>query len=153
VDAARLGKRLAEVPAAERATLLQKLKSGQGSAYTQALAAAIPKLDDAMQKQARQALADRLSDMKTSTLRQWLQYEDREIRRAAALACAMKDDKSAVPDLIALLDDREALVARAAHAALKSLTGQDLGPAATASPADRARAVAAWKEWWKRNGK
>jgi hypothetical protein len=152
-DAARIGRRLIESSGDEQAVLLQKLKSGQGSAYTQALAAAIPKLDESAQKMTRQALADRLSDLKTASLRQWLQYDDREIRRAAALACAMKDDKSTVPDLIPLLDDREALVARAAHAALKSLTNQDYGPSANASSADRARAVAAWKEWWKRSGK
>jgi hypothetical protein len=37
-------------------------------------------------------------------------------------------------------------MARAAHTALKSLTGQDPGPPRDAAPADVARAVAAWKE-------
>ena len=56
--------------------------------------------------------------------------------------------------MAALLEDREPSVARAAHAALKELTGQDLGPSAGALPEARAQALAAWKEWWqKQNGK
>ena len=62
----------------------------------------------------------------------------------------MKDDKSHIPDLIPLLDDREPLVGRAAHAALKSLTNQDFGPAKGASAKDRAQAVEAWKDWWEK---
>ncbi|HEV3115469.1 MAG TPA: HEAT repeat domain-containing protein, partial [Gemmataceae bacterium] len=81
-----------------------------------------------------------------------LQDESAEIRRAAALACAMKEEKGFVPDLIGLLEDRQPSVARAAYAALKDLTGKDLGRAADAQPEARARAVAAWKEWWKKQG-
>jgi len=58
-----------------------------------------------------------------------------------------------VPALLSLLDDQEPPVARAAHAALKSLTGQDFGPRAGAGRDDRALAVAAWKVWWVRQQK
>jgi len=40
-----------------------------------------------------------------------------------------------------------AAAARAAHAALKSLTSQDFGPAKDASAKDRTQAMEAWKEW------
>ena len=36
----------------------------------------------------------------------------------------------------------------AAHAALKSLTNQDFGPAKDASAKDRAQAMDSWKRWW-----
>jgi HEAT repeat protein len=89
-----------------------------------------------------------MTRMTAATLRDKLQDEDAEIRRAAALACAMKDDKTHIPDLIAALDDSELLVIRAARAGLKSLTGQDFGPTADATRAQRVQAVADWKTWW-----
>jgi ribosome-binding factor A len=77
---------------------------------------------------------------------------DAEVRRAAALACAMREEKQHVARLIELLDDPEPPVARAAYAALKSLTGRDFGPAADASRAEVKKAAAAWKAWWAKNG-
>jgi hypothetical protein len=64
----------------------------------------------------------------------------------------MKVDKESITNLIMLLEDRESIVARAAKAALKDLTGQDFGPAADATPEARGRAVAAWKAWWEKQG-
>ena len=71
-----------------------------------------------------------------------------EVRRAGALACAMKDEKQLVPDLIAMLKDPEIPVARAALAALKDLTGKNFGPGTDASTAERDEAVTKWREWW-----
>jgi uncharacterized protein (TIGR03067 family) len=51
-----------------------------------------------------------------------------------------------------LLDDPEPPVVRAAHVALKALTGQDFGPVPDASRAESAKAVAAWKSWWTKQG-
>ena len=79
----------------------------------------------------------------------YLEDEDAEIRRAAALACAMKDCQDHIPGLIRLLGDRDVLVAQAAHAALRELSGQDLGPRAGADGTERDRAIAAWRAWWK----
>jgi HEAT repeat protein len=132
--------------------MLAQMKEARGVAYTQALAAAIPRLHGSAREHARAALAERLARMSSATLADKLQDDDLEVRRAAALAVAMKDDKSHLRKLIDLLEDREPLVARAAHAALKSLTGQDFGPAPDAGPAERARAAAAWKEWWHKQG-
>jgi HEAT repeat protein len=130
--------------------VLRKLRDSKGAVYTDALAHAIHRLEGSAKGQARDALTDRLTRMSARTLTDKLQDDDLEVRRAAALACAMKDERAHVPRLIEMLQD-EAPVAPAAHAALKSLTGQDFGPAPEARQADVARAVAAWKDWWAKN--
>jgi len=53
---------------------------------TLALAAAIPQLTGTVKTKARSALAERLSRMTNHTLKDKLQDDDPEIRRAAALA-------------------------------------------------------------------
>jgi hypothetical protein len=146
-SAQRMSEELAAAGDAQQADLLAKYKEGKGPAYTQALAGAIPRLKGENKSKARAALAERFTRMTADTLRAEMKDDDPEIRRAASLACAMKDDKSHIPDLIPLLDDPEPLVGRAAHAALKSLSGQDFGPAKDASAKDRAQAMEAWKSW------
>jgi hypothetical protein len=136
-----------------RDELLEKLREGKGSAYTEGLAGVIPRLDGPARRKAREALAERLTRMKADTLRAYLKDEEPEIRRAAALACAMKDDKQFVPALIGLLDDPEPLVERAAHAALKALTREDFGPKSGADRDERDKAVAAWRAWWEKHGR
>jgi hypothetical protein len=79
-----------------------------------------------------------------------MEDEDAELRRAAALACAMKEDSSAIGKLIDLLGDRDRTVERAAYAALKELTKQDFGPAADADASAKAEAIKKWKAWWKK---
>jgi hypothetical protein len=146
--ARRMSEDLVAAPAPQQAELLGKYKEGKGAAYTLALAGAIPRLSGDNKTKARDALAERFTRMTPVTLRAELKDDDPEIRRAASLACAMKDDKSHIPDLIPLLDDPEPLVARAAYAALKNLTNQDFGPARDASAKDRTQAIEAWKVWW-----
>ncbi len=149
----RLAEQLVKPGSGRPEDVLAKLRDGKGSDYTQALAAVIPRLDGDLQKQARQALAERFARMTAATLQARLSDEDAEVRRAAALACAMKEEKGHIPDLIELLKDPEPRVARAAHAALKSLSGQDFGPTAEAEAAERDKAIAAWKDWWSKEGK
>jgi hypothetical protein len=146
--AARLSTELAKADSAQQTEMFEKYQEGKGAVYTLALAGAIPRLGGEAKGKAREALAQRLTRMTAATLRQELKDDDPEIRRAAALACAMKDDKSHVPDLIPLLEDREPIVGRAAHAALKNLTGKDFGPEANASRQETANAMAAWRGWW-----
>jgi hypothetical protein len=150
IEVARLTRQLVQAPAAQQDQLLNQLRDGKGVVHTQALAAAIRQLDESSRKKAREALAERLTRMNAATLRDKLKDEDVEIRRAAALACALKEERAHVPDLIPLLVDRDLLVVRAARAALKSLTDQDFGPGPDAEPAERARAAAAWRAWWER---
>lgn len=147
-SASGLGAALVQARGPRQAQLIEQFKEGKGSQYTQALAEAIHKLDGPAKEKARDALADRFVRMTPATLRARLRDEDLEIRSAAALACGMQEDKGYVVDLIELLTDPETRVSRAAYVALKSLSGQDFGPAADATAADRAAAAARWRSWW-----
>lgn len=132
----------------KRKEVLDQLREGKGAKYTEALADAIPQLNGDDKRKAREALADRLTRMKSETLHRYLQDDLPEIRRAAALACAMKEEVEHVPGLIDLLRDPEPVVVRAAHAALKELTRQDFGPALGADKEEVDKAVEAWRAWW-----
>jgi hypothetical protein len=147
-QATRLSAQLAAATGDKQDRLLKELRDSKGVAYTQALAAAIPKLEGDALKKAREALAERMARMTSETLGVKLEDDDPEVRRAAALAVAMKEDKAHTYKLIELLGDPEATVTRAAHAALKSLSGEDFGPAKDATRQERARATLAWKAWW-----
>ncbi|HLJ95750.1 MAG TPA: TIGR03067 domain-containing protein [Gemmataceae bacterium] len=151
-ESARLSAELVQAAPTQQDALLEKLEQGKGLVYTEALAAAIPQLAGARKTKARDALAERMARMTAATLEDKLQEEDLEIRRAAALACAMKQEKKFIPHLIRLLEDPEPPVVRGAHAALKALTGQDHGPVPDASRAENAKAIAAWKSWWTKQG-
>ena len=59
-------------------------------------------------------LVERLTCMTAATLRNKLEEESPELRRAAVLACAAKDDSAYVPDLMQRLDDTDEAVVRAA---------------------------------------
>jgi hypothetical protein len=145
--AARLGKQLAaEGDKGKKA--LEELRDNKGAAYTEALAHAIPRLEGDSLKKAREALAERMSRMTSATLGVKLEDDDAEVRRAAALAVAMKEDKAYTYKLIEMLSDQEATVGHAAHAALKSLTNEDFGPAKGAGREERTKAILAWKAWW-----
>jgi hypothetical protein len=149
-NVAKLSAELVDAPASKWGQVLAKLRDGKGPEYTQALAHAITQLDGDLKKRARQALAERLSNLKSSILPTYMEDDNPELRRAAALACAMKEDVAHVGNLIALLNDRERAVERAAYAALKELTKKDFGPAADATDAEKAEAIKAWKDWWKK---
>jgi hypothetical protein len=147
-EAARLRDELLRTSAERQVEVIDRYKDTKGVVYTEALATAIPRLTGTARGKARDALAERLTRMTPATLRGKLTEEDAEVRRAAALACGMKDDKEYVPDLLRLLDDAEPGVVRAAAVALQSLTGEKFGPAADATATERAAAIRAWKAWW-----
>lgn len=127
---------------------LSEARDTKGAEYTSGLVKAIPKLVGDRQTQAREALAERLTRMTAKTLRTMLRETDVELRRAATLACAMKDDKTHIPDLIDRITDSSDLVVRAARAGLKSLTQQDFGPPPNSDEAAKAKAVAEWNKWY-----
>ncbi|HEV3236992.1 MAG TPA: HEAT repeat domain-containing protein, partial [Gemmataceae bacterium] len=129
---------------------LEAFRKGRGSAYTRELASAIGSLEGEDKKKARQVLAERLSFMTAATLGEKLKDESAEIRRAAALACAMKEETVHVPRLIEMIDDADINARRAAVASLKSLTGQDFGPQKNASPEEILTSMKAWQAWWKK---
>ena len=78
---------------------MQQYRDGKGVTYTEALAGAIPQLNgEDKGRKARDALSERLTRMKAEVLARYLQDPDAEIRRAAALAAAMKEAKTLIPD-------------------------------------------------------
>jgi hypothetical protein len=100
-----------------------------------------------VQARLRQALAQRLSKLKSKALREQLSGGETEMRRAAATACALQKNKSHVPALIEALQDEEPAVCEAAHQSLKKLTSRDFGPVVGAGPLDVLQAVHDWQEW------
>jgi len=150
----KLADALLKVPTASWSKALQQVRDGKGGDFTKALVLVVHRVDGDRKKEARTALEERLSRMSAATLRGMVKSEDVELRRAAILACAMREDRTHIPDLIARLTDEEEAVVRAARAALKSLSGgQDFGPEAGSTKLDRAVAVEQWKSWWAKQKK
>jgi hypothetical protein len=147
-QAATLAAELLRATDKDWGAVLGKLRDAKGTVYTQALTGAVYRLDGDRRKAAREALAVRLTRMTDVTLRAMAKDEDSELRRAAVLAMAMKDEKAHIPDLVNSLLDEDDLVVRAARAGLKSLSGgEDFGPAANATAGEKILAVESWKKW------
>jgi hypothetical protein len=147
----KLAAALVAAEAAQRSELLAQYRDTKGGEYTDALARAAAKLSGEALTQVREALAQRLTRMKSDTLNEMMRDRDREIRRGAALAAASKGKErlpEVAPALVRLIGDEEAAVVQAARATLKSLSGQDFGPELGANAADRGKAVIAWRTWW-----
>ena len=62
----------------------------------------------------------------------------------------LRESKGSVPRMIDLLRDPQPAVARAAYGALKHFSAQDYGPQLNATEADIEKAMASWREWWRR---
>jgi hypothetical protein len=141
----------------EFAANLKILHDSRGSNFTEAMITAANRLDGDRLKQTRQALADRMTRMTNETLRIAAKYDanydEPELRRAAILAMAQKDDKKFIPDLIEAILDEEDIVVRAARAGLKSLTSQDFGPDNNASNGEKKIAKDKWLNWWDKQKK
>jgi hypothetical protein len=148
-SAVRLRMDLVKSRGQEQESALRQLTEGEGVAYTSALAEAIPDLTGSLADKAREALVERLAKLSKEKCRQALGDNRAEMRRAAVRACLLKKDRDAIPGLIALLRDKDDGVARAAHVALKGLSGRDFGPALDATNEQRRRAEAEWLAWWK----
>ena len=132
---------------------LRSVKENKGGQYTYGLAIAIGRLDGKRLYQARESLAERLTRMTTLTLKKMLGDRDPEIRRAACLACGMREDKERIKDLIFCVSDLDEGVIRAAKASLHSLTDQNFGPPPRASEEDKMKAVDAWLIWFASGGR
>lgn len=144
--AASLCKALVAATGAKQDELLVSYTEAKGTEYTEALADAVGKVPPDVQKKVRNALAERLARFSEKTLRARLKDENPELRRAAAIAAAMDEYKSMIPDLIEMVTDQDDNVVRGVRAALKSLTGKDLGPAPGASDSEKKAAAVAWKK-------
>ncbi len=148
-EVAKMSEELVNAKGEEQLALLARLRESKGNDNTDAIALAIPKLTGDTQRQARDALTQRLAQMSAATLRERLQDDNIEVRRAAALACGRKNAKEHIPDLLQLLDDAEMNVVQSARKALTELTGKDFGPTTDADSRKRADAAEAWRKWWK----
>ena len=148
-EVARMSEELVNAKGDEQLALLARLRESKGIDNTDALALSIPKLTGETQRKARDALAERLTRMTAATLRDKLQDDNVEVRRAAAAACGHKKAMEHIADLLPLLDDAEIDVVQSARMALVELTGQDFGPSRDAGSSKPADAAAAWRNWWK----
>lgn len=147
VPAERLKASLPTASSSQQSAILEELRDRKGSEATLALAEAIDELDATLAAQARKFLVQRLERMTPATLARYLEYDQPEIRQAAAQAAQSKDDLTLVGPLVTLLEDRNAAAADAAHAALVKLTGQQFGAFAGQPPVARFLVIKKWKAW------
>jgi hypothetical protein len=147
-EASRLAAQLVQAPTAKQDALLDQIAEGEGQAYTEALAEAIPRLKGKIQDTARRALVERFLFLEAEKLRATMKDDDAEVSTAAIQACILQEDKAFVPDLIALLEDSDAKVVQTVRQGLQKLSGKDFGPLAGAGEGLRSKAVVAWKKWW-----
>jgi HEAT repeat protein len=144
----RLAAALLGVAPERRPEIIAKYREQKGVQYTEALALATARASGEQRQQLREALGERLGRMTEKTLGQYLEDEDAEIRRAAALALAGKESKAHFGQLVGLLLDSQPIVERAAHAALCSLSGEDFGPRVNATEDEKTDAARRWRQWW-----
>jgi hypothetical protein len=147
----RMSEALKRAAYEQRDHLLAKYRDGKDDGYSEGLAHAIPRLTGKLRDKTREALVVRLSRMSVDKIRDYLEDDDEELRRAACLACIRKADPKSVPDLIGLLLDADPAVTEGARKALQCLTDEDFGPAPDAEPDARLAAVARWHDWFRRN--
>jgi hypothetical protein len=137
----------AKLPSAEekeRESILAEIAGLKEPEHTVTLAALIPKLrPQEAQFQARDALKKRMLPLTGQELEQHLLNQDhKELRLAAARVAMINGDKTLAPSLIVLLEDREGEVVDQAHAALKRISGLELG---------KSRQI--WLRWYEMNRK
>jgi HEAT repeat protein len=154
------GERPKPPPAREEAAVLAGAREGFGGRPTEtegqrrqklvALAASVAGREGADREKARAELVRRLAGLPGTELAGYLKSELDELRRAAAAACAANGDKSHIPALIGMLEERDPEVVQSARRALTTLTKQDFGPKPEDTAAARAKAVKDWALWWQK---
>jgi HEAT repeat protein len=123
---------------AEKRAALEEVTRSAGGMYTLALAEAISRTNQPTEQlEFRRALVQRMTRLSVESLKSYLQHANPELRRAAAWAVALRDEQSLGPDLVRLLEDKDAEVAATAYLALRTLTGKDFG-----------RSASAWKKYF-----
>ena len=129
-------------------TKLDEARDAKGSKWTRGLVFACGNLDAEKKREAREALADRLTRMTAKSLREMLGDPDAELRRAACLAAGMKEEKLLIPALIERITDPSEIVVRAAKASLKAMSQADFGPSVGADEESKIKAAATWRAWF-----
>lgn len=147
-EADRIAEGLVTASSRDWPAKLRAARDTTGPQYTVGLSQAIAALEGRRLYQAREALAERLTRMTGDTLKRMLSERDAEIRRAACLAVAMKDDRFNIPGVIDRITDPNDSVSRAARAALKAMSGEDHGPTTGAGDEEKRKAADAWRFWY-----
>lgn len=147
-ESGRLAAELVQATPERRLKITALYRDSKGVKYTEALALAIATEKGKERLKLREALKERMTRMTEKTLGRYLEDEDAEIRRAAALGLALKNSKTHFDALIRLLLDPQPFVERAAHSALRSLSGKDFGPKVNATEDEKRAAVNRWQHWW-----
>jgi hypothetical protein len=147
-ESEQLASALRQATPERRRNIVALYRDSKGVQYTEALALVIAGETAKERLKLREVLNERMTRMTEKTLGRYLEDEDAEIRRAAALGLAMKESKTHVDALIGLLLDPQPFVERAAHAALRSLSGKDFGPKVNATEDEKMEAVKCWQQWW-----
>jgi hypothetical protein len=131
-------------------TILTELETRRGNEALGALSLAATSYDSETRDLGRELLEKNLSRQTAAVVKQKLQDEQSEIRRAAARVVGTKMPALG-GDLIDLLADDKAEVREAAHDALVRLSkGEDFGPATDASKDERETAQRKWRSWWEK---
>jgi hypothetical protein len=132
--------------------VLKELGKRKGDEALIALGSAAATYDSEIRGLARDLIRQKLAGLSNAALKDKLKDDRAEIRAAAAQAISTKGLRYG-SELIDLLQDEEAVVCQAAHAALVKLgRGSDFGPADNADAAARAEAAAKWRAWWQKQG-
>lgn len=82
-----------------------------------------------------------------------LESNHASLRRGAATEIGQRSAWAPIPRLIERLDDRDAGVREAAHAALRRLTNEFLEPQAGRGQGVRASLTERWRQWWQQVGR
>jgi hypothetical protein len=133
--------------------VLRELEGRRGPDVLAALGSAAASYEKDVQQLARDLLLSHLSRQDATAIKENLKDDRAEVRAAAARAAARKS-LHLEAELIDLLDDQDAGVRQAGHAALVQLSGGvDHGPAPSASKEERARAINKWRAWLEKSAK
>ncbi len=98
------------------------------------------------------AFARLAGDGAKEPLRKLLEGGDDRVRLAAARALANAGQRNVLDTFVALLDSPNTRVRIRSHQSLRFLTGQKIDFAPEGKPEERAKSVAAWKQWVSASG-
>jgi hypothetical protein len=147
-DPEQAARKLTDLPPGRRGEAIEFHRDTPGVQHTETLALAAARLTGDARGEVRDALVQRMTRMTDATLVRFLNDDDVEIRRAAALGLAGRKSVSSADRVIELLLDADPSVREAAHEALRQLSGQDFGPRPGAAEPESRRAAAGWRQWW-----
>jgi len=129
--------------------VLNELGKRKGPEVVSALGTAAASYADDTRQLARDLLERTLRRESQEFVKDRLTDDRAEVRAMAARVAADKGWKFGKEIIELLGEDAEASVRDAAHQALVKMNkGKDLGPDGKATTAEKAEAVARWREWW-----